>query len=304
MAVMRTRLSTGLEVPWLARCLIANLFRLLTEFEALFIPIASFVLLFRIPAGFRQRRKQDIEALRLGTFVIFLAIRLDGFGHRNLLLSFTKSPVSIGTGLLDSYITSAPNKPPIAKAISRLRLALQKRPLALHAPAVAGESAVMPHHAMARNRHRESVCRARLRHGAHRLGRTDALRNLRIAGPRPCRYRPERLPHALLEGCPTHVERHRSSPMRGASTKRTTCATVRSKSRSPEISVARGKRSARSCTSVLASSPSRIAHTPFPVAATRTVPSEQTPDANRISAWRPPARKSVGVMPKISADFS
>src|ERR1035441_2623304 len=81
MAVMRTRLSRGLEVPWLAPCLIANLFRLLTEFEALFIPIASLVLLFRIPTGFRQRRNQDIEALRLGTFVIFLAIRLDGFGH-------------------------------------------------------------------------------------------------------------------------------------------------------------------------------------------------------------------------------
>ena len=39
-------------------------------------------------------------------------------------------------------------------------------------------------------------------------------------------------------------------------------------------------------------------------AATRTVPSVQTLVAKRISARCPPARKSVGVMPNISADFS
>src|SRR3546814_10259172 len=40
---------------------------------------------------------------------------------------------------------------------SPLRLALQQLPLALHAPAVAGQVAVAAHHAMAGDRHRQVV---------------------------------------------------------------------------------------------------------------------------------------------------
>src|SRR3546814_47880 len=44
---------------------------------------------------------------------------------------------------------------------SPLRLALQQLPLALHAPAVAGQVAVAAHHAMAGDRHRQVVGAAR-----------------------------------------------------------------------------------------------------------------------------------------------
>ena len=60
-------------------------------------------------------------------------------------------------------------------AHSRLRLALEQRALALDAPAVARQCAVVPHHAMARNRHREGVRRAGLRHRTHRARRADPL---------------------------------------------------------------------------------------------------------------------------------
>src|SRR5438046_7031818 len=67
-----------------------------------------------------------------------------------------------------------PRRPPRKRRPSRGGLALEQRALALHAPAIARQRAVVAHHAMAGNRHREPVGAAGLRHRAHRLRRADA----------------------------------------------------------------------------------------------------------------------------------
>src|SRR3989442_3570735 len=61
-----------------------------------------------------------------------------------------------------------------------LRFPLQQRALALDAPAIARETTVVSHHAMARNGDRQGIGRACLRHGPDRLRQTDPLRELRV----------------------------------------------------------------------------------------------------------------------------
>ena len=126
------------------------------------------------------------------------------------------------------------------------RLPRQQRALALDAPAVARERAVVAHHAVAGDRHRERVgarrpappraplrarrCARRSRHSSRsRPPGSPAAPARRAAGTR-CRARSS----------------GRSSPSAGASTKPTTLRDQRSNSASPPISCACGKRSCRS----------------------------------------------------------
>src|SRR5262249_53474493 len=78
--------------------------------------------------------------------------------------------------------------------------------LALDTPAIARESTIGAHHAVARDGDGERVRGAGLRHGAHRLGRTDARGELAVAHRGTCRHLAQRLPDALLEGRAAQVE--------------------------------------------------------------------------------------------------
>ena len=91
---------------------------------------------------------------------------------------------------------------------------------------------------MARDRHRERVGRARLRHRPHRLGRADPLGDLGVARGRAGRDRPA-APARRAAGTPCRARRAAGrGRARGASTRPTTLATSSSNSASPPISVA------------------------------------------------------------------
>src|SRR5260221_14575094 len=87
------------------------------------------------------------------------------------------------------------------------RLTFEQRPLALDAPAVARERAVVAHDAVAGNGDGDRVGGAGVRHRAHGFRRADALRDLRVARRRAGRDLAQRLPDALLKGGAAHVER-------------------------------------------------------------------------------------------------
>ena len=92
-------------------------------------------------------------------------------------------------------------------------LPLEQRALALDAPAIAGERAVGAHHAMAWDRDRDRVRRARLGDRAHGLRPADALGDLGIARGRPARNARSACQTRLLERRAAHVERQ-IEPMR------------------------------------------------------------------------------------------
>ncbi len=96
----------------------------------------------------------------------------------------------------------------------------------------------------------------------------------------------------------------KSRPVLGISMKPMTLATVLSNASFPPTSRALGKRSWRSLTSALGSSPRKMAQTPFVEAATSTVPSVHSPTAKRMVTPSPPLRKSLGVMPSVWADLA
>ena len=79
--------------------------------------------------------------------------------------------------------------------------------LALHAPAVAGQRAVVAYHAVAGNRDRQRIGGAGARHGARAGGQADAPRQFRIADGAAGGYLAQRLPDALLKGRAAYVER-------------------------------------------------------------------------------------------------
>src|SRR5258706_226695 len=87
------------------------------------------------------------------------------------------------------------------------RLTFEQRPLALDAPAVARERAVVAHDAVAGNGDRDRVGGAGVRHRAHGFRHADALRDLRVGRSRAGRDLAQRLPDALLKGGSAHVER-------------------------------------------------------------------------------------------------
>src|SRR6516165_4278280 len=78
--------------------------------------------------------------------------------------------------------------------------------LALDAPTIARECAIVPHHAVAGYSHRDFVGGAGPGHGANRLGRADPCRDFAIARRRTGRDFPQGLPDALLECGAAHVE--------------------------------------------------------------------------------------------------
>ncbi len=92
--------------------------------------------------------------------------------------------------------------------------------------------------------------------------------------------------------------------MEGSSTRATTAAIHRSKSALPPARDAVGKRSSRSCTRASGSSPRVMAQMPTSVAATSTDPKEHRPTPKRMAAPPPPARKSVGVIPRVAPDVA
>src|SRR5690606_24088019 len=106
----------------------------------------------------------------------------------------------------------APTSAGTARSAPRT-LPLEQRPLALDAPAIAGQIAVAAHDAMAGDRNRDPVRRACLAHRSHRARRTDPLGELRIAERLPGRDRAQRLPDALLEGRAAQVERQVESDL-------------------------------------------------------------------------------------------
>src|SRR5205823_6995100 len=85
--------------------------------------------------------------------------------------------------------------------------ALEEPTLALHAPAIARQAAVMTDDPMTGNRDRDRVRRARARHRADGLRRADTLRQLRIGRGAPGGDLAQCLPDALLECRAAHVQR-------------------------------------------------------------------------------------------------
>src|SRR5258707_7780949 len=87
------------------------------------------------------------------------------------------------------------------------RFTLEQGALALDAPAVARERAVVAHDAVAGNGDGDRVGGAGVRYRAHGFRHADALRDLRVGHRRPRRNLAQRLPDALLKGGAAHVER-------------------------------------------------------------------------------------------------
>lgn len=83
----------------------------------------------------------------------------------------------------------------------------QQFALACHAPGVAGQVAVAPHHAVAGHRHRQWIARACAGHGAARAGRADARCDIGIRGGLSSRNLLQRLPYPLLEGGAADIQR-------------------------------------------------------------------------------------------------
>src|SRR3989449_9947333 len=92
-------------------------------------------------------------------------------------------------------------------APSGSRFTVEEGTLALDAPAVARERAVVAHDPVAGNGDRDRVRRASLPDGAHGFRRADALRDLRVRHRGAGRDLAQRLPDALLKGGAAHIER-------------------------------------------------------------------------------------------------
>src|SRR2546422_861271 len=92
-------------------------------------------------------------------------------------------------------------------APSGSRFTVEEGALALDAPAVARERAVVAHDPVAGNGDRDRVRRASLPDCAHGFRRADALRDLRVRHRGSGRDLAQRLPDALLKGGAAHIER-------------------------------------------------------------------------------------------------
>src|SRR5262249_19144716 len=83
----------------------------------------------------------------------------------------------------------------------------QESALPLDTPAVTGKRAVAPHHPVAGNGERDLIAGASPGHGADGIGRTDLRGNLGVGRRRAGGNAAERVPDAMLECGPLHVER-------------------------------------------------------------------------------------------------
>ena len=203
------------------------------------------------------------------------------------------SPVGYGVRLPNATTRSVSERPcrlagharthrrhaPVFVCASRV----EQRCLALDAPAVAGDAAVVAHHAVAGNRHRHRIGRAGAGDRARALRQADPLGQLGIADRLA-------LPGSRA-GPATRAAGTRCRARRAAGRGR--CAALRP-SRPPAPPSARigsaptqlrlaGSGPAGRATSSSGSSPIRIAQMPLSVAATRIAPSEQAPMAKRIA---------------------
>jgi putative protease len=107
-----------------------------------------------------------------------------------------------------------PHPSPLTPHPFGFRFAIEQRPLALHAPAVAGKPAVVAYHAMAGDGDRNRIRCTSLCHRASCFRRTHAFGDLRITRGRARRYLAKCLPHALLESRAAHIERQVESQRR------------------------------------------------------------------------------------------
>src|SRR5208283_733953 len=82
---------------------------------------------------------------------------------------------------------------------SKLFLALEQSPLALHAPAIPRQGAVGAQYTMTGNGDSQNIGGTGAGHRAQRFGRADALRHLGIARRRPWRNLPQSRPNFLLK---------------------------------------------------------------------------------------------------------
>src|SRR5262245_8380629 len=83
---------------------------------------------------------------------------------------------------------------------------IEKSPLAIDAPGIAGRRAIVANDTVAGDRDRESVGRTGSGHSTHRLRRTDAPRKLGIGHSRTDGNVPKRLPQTLLERRAAHIQ--------------------------------------------------------------------------------------------------
>ena len=87
-------------------------------------------------------------------------------------------------------------------------LSIQQRRLPLHSPAISSQAAVLLHHAMAWHHHGNRIRATSIRHGAHRFGPPDRLRQLGVAPRLAGRYALQLFPHHLLKRGSAQVERN------------------------------------------------------------------------------------------------
>ena len=163
-------------------------------------------------------------------------------------------------------------------------LAIEQAALALDAPAVARQRAVAPHDAMAGNRDGQRCSRRRpAPRPAPHLGAPMRCRNLAVAGRR-----------ARAESAAAPATRAAERPCRARRAAGRVRAPALRRSRSPSRRSARTRHRRRQASraesdpgdrarGASGSSPSRMAHTPFALRATRIEPSEHSPTAKRIS---------------------
>src|SRR5450755_2935503 len=78
-------------------------------------------------------------------------------------------------------------------------LGIYQRALSLNTPSIAAQAAISAQNAMAWNEYGDLVCRTRRGRGAHRLRRTNTLRNLTITDDSSFRHTEEKLPNSNLE---------------------------------------------------------------------------------------------------------
>ncbi len=83
----------------------------------------------------------------------------------------------------------------------------QQRALAIHAPAIAGQAAIVADNAVARNGNREGVRSVRLGYGPHRARGADTVCDVCVARSRARRNFVKRLPNTLLERIAANIQR-------------------------------------------------------------------------------------------------
>ena len=103
-----------------------------------------------------------------------------------ILLIFTK-PVVASEAFIFSCISQTMRQIFISGWLSaptfsnNARFIVQQRALAFDTPAIAGQAAIVAHHPVARDRHRQRVGGARPRYRPHRFRRTDPECDLGVA---------------------------------------------------------------------------------------------------------------------------